>query len=60
MNCALYEKSGGAVWDVLLVCQLFITLTTSLLNMAAFYSAFISLVILVAVKVIACLGMRKA
>ena len=38
-NQYLHDKSGGIVWDILFVCLLFVTLTTSLLNMPAFYTA---------------------
>lgn len=38
-NRYLYDKSGGLVMDILLVCLLFVTLTTSLFNMAAFYTS---------------------
>ena len=50
MNRQLHEKSGGVVWDVLLICQLFITLTTSFISMPAFYCAFTTLFILVVSK----------
>lgn len=35
----LHDKSGGVVMDAMLVCLLFATLTASLFNMAAFYTA---------------------
>ena len=60
MNQMLYEKSGGMVWEVALVCQLFITLTTSLVNMAAFYSAFATLVVLILAKVGRLLHLKRS
>lgn len=50
MRQQLYEKSGGVVWDAVLICQLFITLTASLMNMAAFYSAMFTLAVLLLAK----------
>lgn len=49
-NRYLHDKSGGVVWDVLFVCLLFITLTASLVNMAAFNTALTILVICVLAK----------
>ena len=43
MRRAAHEKSGGAVWDAVCICQLFVTLTASLTNMAAFGSACVTL-----------------
>ena len=51
-NQRLYEKSGGIVWDIVLISQLFITLTTSLMNMPAFYASFSTLMVLVATKAV--------
>lgn len=48
----LRDKSGGIVVDILLVCLLFITCTTALLNMPAFYVSFTILSITVILKVI--------
>ena len=39
-NQYLHDKSGGIVWDILFICLLFATLTASLTNMPAFYTAF--------------------
>lgn len=49
-NRYLHDKSGGLVWDVLFVCLLFITLTASLVNMAAFNTALCILTISVVLK----------
>lgn len=46
----LHDKSGGIVWDALFVCLLFITLTTSLYNMAAFAASNAILVIAIVLK----------
>lgn len=59
MNRIIYEKSGGAVWDILLICQLFITLTASLMNMAAFYASIISLGIMVIAKLASYLYLKR-
>ena len=40
----LHDKSGGVVWDILFVVLLFFTLTASLVNMPAFYTAYAILV----------------
>lgn len=50
-NRCLYEKSGGVVWDILFAVLLFVVLTTSLINMPAFYTALSLLVVAVAAKV---------
>lgn len=44
-NQYIHDKSGGLAVDLLLIMELFITMTTALLNMPAFYT---SLVILLA------------
>lgn len=49
-NQYLHDKSGGIVLDILLVCLLFTTFTTSLFDMAAFYVSFAILVLAVTVK----------
>ena len=49
-NRYLHDKSGGIVWDILAVCLLLITLTASLYNMAAFYTAAVILVLAAASK----------
>ena len=49
-NQYLHDKSGGIVWDIMFVCLLFITLTTSLINMPAFYTSFFVLCISVIAK----------
>jgi len=46
----LHDKSGGVVWDVLFVILLFVTLTTSLVNMPAFYAAYSLLVCAIILK----------
>lgn len=38
-NQYLHDKSGGTVMDILMPILLFVTVTTSLFNMAAFYTA---------------------
>lgn len=54
----LHEKTGGVVWDAMFVCLLFVTLTTSLTNMAAFYTAFALLAAALALKLGAYLSYR--
>ena len=49
-NRSIYEKSGGIVWDVLFFALLFTTLTTSLVNMPAFYTSFALLCTALAAK----------
>lgn len=44
-NQYIHDKSGGLAVDLLLIMELFVTMTTALLNMPAFYT---SLVILLA------------
>lgn len=51
-NQYLHDKSGGIVWDIMFVCLLFITLTTSLINMPAFYTSFTILVMAVVLKLL--------
>jgi len=51
-NQYLHDKSGGIVWDIMFVCLLFVTLTTSLINMPAFYASFTMLCIAVLLKVV--------
>ena len=55
----LHDKSGGAVWDILFVCLLFITVTAALINMPAFYTAFTMLCLAVLVKLTAYLIYKK-
>lgn len=38
-NQYLHDKSGGVVWDIMLIVLLFVTETTALFNMAAFYTS---------------------
>ena len=52
-NCYLHDKSGGIVWDIMFVCLLFVTLTTSLINMPAFYASFALLCVAVLLKLAA-------
>ena len=51
-NQYLHDKSGGIVLDALLICILFITLTASLFNMAAFYTAYVILMLAVIIKAV--------
>lgn len=50
-NQYLHDKSGGTVWDILLIALLWVTVTTALFNMAAFYTAFTILAIAILLKV---------
>lgn len=52
-NRYLHDKSGGVVWDVLFVCMLFVTLTASLVDMPAFYTALTLLALAVLLKITA-------
>ncbi len=54
----LYDKSGGIVWDLMLACLLFTTLTTALINMPAFYTALSLLLAAVLFKLTAYLFYR--
>lgn len=47
----LHDKSGGFVINLLLVCLIFITGTASLLNMAAFHTSLLILVITLLLKI---------
>ncbi|MBR6571575.1 MAG: hypothetical protein IKK75_14090 [Clostridia bacterium] len=58
-NQYLHDKSGGMVWDILLICLLFITLTASLSNMAAFYTSFAILCLMVLLKAIFSFAYRR-
>lgn len=49
-NQYLHDKSGGIVWDIMFICLLFVTLTTSLTNMPAFYASFAILCVAVILK----------
>ena len=49
-NQYLHDKSGGIVWDILLVCLLFITTTAALSSMPAFYTAFTVLILMLILK----------
>ena len=57
-NQYLYDKSGGIVWDLMLACLLFTTLTTALINMPAFYTALSLLLAAVLFKLAAYLFYR--
>ncbi len=46
----LHDKSGGIAMDILLVCLLAVTLTASLFNMTAFYTAAGILTLAIATK----------
>lgn len=52
-NQYLHDKSGGIVWDIMFICLLFVTLTTSLTNMPAFYASFAILCVAVILKLTA-------
>lgn len=49
-NRYLHDKSGGIVWEILFMCLLFVTVTTALINMAAFYTSFVLLCVAVVLK----------
>ena len=49
-NQYLHDKSGGAILDILLLILLFITATTALYNMIAFYISFSILVVTIFLK----------
>lgn len=49
----LHDKSGGLVLDILLLVELFVTVTAVLLNMPAFYTALILLMVTVILKGVA-------
>jgi hypothetical protein len=51
-NQYIRDKSGGIVWDIMLICLLFVTLTTSLINMPAFYTSFTLLCVAVILKLV--------
>lgn len=51
-NQYLHDKSGGIVWDIMLVLLLFTTETTALFNMAAFYTSTAILAAAILLKVI--------
>ena len=57
-NQYLYDKSGGIVWDLMLACLLFTTLTTALISMPAFYTALSLLLAAVLFKLAAYLFYR--
>lgn len=46
----IYDKSGGLAADILLCAILFIACTAAIINMAAFYTAFIILFIAITIK----------
>lgn len=46
----LHDKSGGITIDILLILELFITVTTALFNMPAFYTAFTILLVTLFLK----------
>jgi len=52
-NRYLYEKSGGIVWDVIFIAELFVTLTASLFDMPAFYASLAVLAVSIAAKITA-------
>ena len=58
LNQYLRDKSGGIVWDIIFIALLFITMTTSLINMPAFYTSRTILMIAILAKVSAYLFYR--
>ena len=58
LNQYLHDKSGGIVWDIIFIALLFITMTTSLINMPAFYTSWTILMIAILAKVSAYLFYR--
>lgn len=58
MNQSIHEKSGGTVWNVILIAQLIITDVTALSNMPAFYASFITLWVILLIKGCAILYLR--
>ena len=50
-NQYLHDKSGGIVFDILLLCVMFITVTTSLFDMSAFYTAVTILIVAIILKI---------
>lgn len=52
-NQYLHDKSGGIVMDILLICLLFITWTTSMFDMGAFYTALVILALAIVLKAVA-------
>ena len=50
-RCYLHDKSGGLVWDIMLVILLIAALTASLYNMAAFYALYAVLIAAVLLKI---------
>ena len=52
-NQYLHDKSGGIVFDILLLCVMFITVTTSLFDMSAFYTAVTILIVAIILKIAA-------
>ncbi len=49
-NQYLHDKSGGIVMDILMLVMLFVTMTTAMFNMAAFYASFAILAAAVLLK----------
>lgn len=49
-NRYIYHKSGGIVWDIIFAVMLFVTVTASVTNNEAFYTAFVMLAVSAAVK----------
>ena len=58
-NQYLHDKSGGIVADILLAILLFVTLTASMFDMAAFYTAFSVLAAAILLKAAARFRIRK-
>lgn len=52
-NQYLHDKSGGTVLDLLLIVELFVTVTAALFNMPAFYTALCLLLVTLFLKITA-------
>lgn len=52
-NQYLHDKSGGTVIDILLICLMFITVTTALFDVSAFYTAVTILILTIIFKITA-------
>lgn len=49
-NQYIHDKSGGLAVDLLLIMELFVTMTTALLNMPAFYTSLVILLVTLFLK----------
>ncbi|MDY4668562.1 MAG: hypothetical protein SO415_00995 [Oliverpabstia sp.] len=50
-NQYIHDKSGGLAVDLLLIMELFVTMTTALLNMPAFYTSLVILLVTICTKI---------